>query len=45
MHVITDCHIHISPLDMFAPSALALMRDEAAEFRARSGQIIVAARP
>ena len=24
--MITDCHIHISPLDMFKPEALALMR-------------------
>jgi len=24
--IITDCHVHISPLDMFKPEALALMR-------------------
>ena len=24
--MITDCHIHISPIDMFRPAALELMR-------------------
>jgi uncharacterized protein len=30
--VITDCHIHISPLEMFKPSALALMRTKRPNF-------------
>jgi hypothetical protein len=28
----TDCHIHISPMDMFKPSALELMRTKRANF-------------
>jgi hypothetical protein len=30
--MITDCHIHISPLDMFKPSALELMRAKRPNF-------------
>ncbi len=30
--LITDCHIHISPVEMFKPSALALMRANRPEF-------------
>jgi uncharacterized protein len=30
--MITDCHIHISPLDMFKPAALELMRAKRANF-------------
>jgi uncharacterized protein len=30
--VITDCHIHISPLGMFKPQALALMKKKRANF-------------
>ena len=30
--MITDCHVHISPLDMFKPSALELMRAERPNF-------------
>ena len=30
--MITDCHIHISPVEMFKPEALALMRTKRANF-------------
>jgi predicted TIM-barrel fold metal-dependent hydrolase len=30
--IVTDCHIHISPLDMFKPSALELMRAKRPNF-------------
>jgi predicted TIM-barrel fold metal-dependent hydrolase len=30
--VITDCHIHIAPLEMFKPAALALMKKERPNF-------------
>jgi predicted TIM-barrel fold metal-dependent hydrolase len=30
--LITDCHIHISPVEMFKPEALALMRTKRANF-------------
>jgi predicted TIM-barrel fold metal-dependent hydrolase len=30
--MITDCHIHISPLEMFKPSALELMRSKRSNF-------------
>ena len=30
--MITDCHVHISPVEMFKPEALALMRAKRADF-------------
>src|SRR6266478_9461889 len=30
--LITDCHVHIQPLEMFKPAALAIMKKKRADF-------------